>query len=688
MPRPSSPATPSAARVPVRGAPSDRPRRRRGRILLLVLGVLGFTAYFAFSTFFFNPFEGTFGRIEFVVPATVDFFVRKADLARDFEGFPRPRGFGDLERNPVWPAFLESEEYGGLERRHAIRDRLANLEGALARVPQFDAMRDLLGREVAVAGTFRGPDLAQASAAFYARISWRMKLGLAGLRYGWIRDRVVPGLDVRTGEGNTLVLAGAAGGRDLHLARDRDLLVASTDPALVRAARDLVVKRGEGSLGLSAKFHDGIEVRRSGTPDADEVELFLDASGLSQALGRPFAWPPASGGLGERLGASFFSAACVRETSGVARLGGGLELHLRLDLNADLLGPLTKKLYAALPKAEFARDVTGLAAMAPRKTFLLGFARGDVGDILKAGFASLDRDQQRLVHDRFKGTGKYADATAFLEEFAGVVKDRAGLLLRRNDYPRIGGDVRQGGDPKNDGYPCPCWTLVFWMRNREKAREILDYFLVQRSRFSVEDTFTIDITGGHKAWEFHTPQVPGTGEIAVLTAGDLLFVGNSYKFLREILDAWVAATPGRTLLDDPEFEASTRDLGAALNAFVYANGPLWAENLRELAPRWVEGGSLPDYEAERPKAKARILRERHPQFVGKNLPKAVEDEVERLVDAEMEALTAREKSTQEPKLLSTYLDRIRWLEGIPSVSLLVSTDPRRIEAAGRVRVRW
>ncbi|MGH7149738.1 MAG: hypothetical protein ACREIU_03510, partial [Planctomycetota bacterium] len=182
MPRPSSSATPSAARVPVRGAPADRPRRRRAKILLLVLGVLGFTAYFAFTTFFFNPFEGTFGRIEFVVPATVDLFVRKADLARDFEGFPRPRGFRDLERNPVWPAFLESEEGAALERRHAIRDRLANLEEALARVPQFDAMRDLLGREVAVAGTFRGPDFAQASAAFYARVSWRMKLALAALR--------------------------------------------------------------------------------------------------------------------------------------------------------------------------------------------------------------------------------------------------------------------------------------------------------------------------------------------------------------------------------------------------------------------------------------------------------------------------------------------------------------------------
>ncbi|MGH7149952.1 MAG: hypothetical protein ACREIU_04610, partial [Planctomycetota bacterium] len=489
-------------------------------------------------------------------------------------------------------------------------------------------------------------------------------------------------------EGNTLVLAGAAGGRDLHLARDRDLLVASTDPALVRAARDLVVKRGEGSLGLSAKFQDGIERRRSEEADADEVEFFLDASGLSQALGRPFAWPSGAGALGERLASSLFSAATVREVSGVGRLGGGLELHLRLDLNADLLGPLTKKLYAAMPKAEFARDVTGLAAMAPRKTFLLGFARGDLGDLLRAGFASLDRDQQRLVHDRFKGTGRYADATAFLDEFSSVVKDRAGLLLRRNDYPRIDKPVRDGGDPKNDGYPAPCWTLVFWMRNREKAREILDFFLVQRTRFAVEDTFTIDITGGHRAWEFHSPQVPGTGEIAVLTVGELLFVGNSWKFLREILDVWAAAGPGRTLVDDPDFEAATRDLGAALNAFVYANGPLWAENLRELAPRWVEGASLPDYAAERPKVKARIVRERYPQYAGKNLPKAVEDEIEGLVDAEMEALTARQQAAEEPKLLSAYLDRIRWLEGIPSVSLLLSTDPRRIEAAGRVRVRW
>ncbi|HET6203204.1 MAG TPA: hypothetical protein VFI25_10430 [Planctomycetota bacterium] len=686
MPRPSTSATPAARAASPRPT-AERPRRRGLRILLLVLGVLGFTAYFAFSTFLFNPLEGSFGRIEFVVPATVDFFVRKADLARDFEGFPRPRGFGDLEASPAWRAFLESEDFVALDRKHALRGRLDELEGALRRAPAFDLLRDLLGREVAVAGTFHGPDLAQASAALYARVSWRVKLALGAVRYGWLRARFAPDLEVRRGPGDTLVFGGVAGGRDLHVARDRDLLVASTDPALVRAAREFVVQRGRDSLGLSAKFHDGIEVRRSGEPGADEVEFDLDVLGLSQALGRPFQWPSATGSFGERLAASVFSAASVREASGVARFRDGLDLRLRLDLNADLLGPVTKKLYG-WPAAEFARDVTGLAALAPRKVFLLGFARGDVGDLARAAFNALGRDAQRLLHDRFKGTGRYPDALAFLDELAGVVRDRVGGMLRRNDYPRRAGPVEQGGDPPNDGWPGPCWTSVFWMRNREKVREILDFFLVQRTRFAVEKTFTIPVTGGHQAWEFHSPQVPGTGEIAVLTAGDLLFVGNSYKFLQEILEVWVAASPGRKLLDDPEFEAGTRDLGASPNLFVYANGPLWAENLRELAPGWVEGLSTPDYASERPKAKSRIARERYPQYAGKTLPKEVEEEVERAVDAEMERLTAQARSREEPKLLSGLLDRIRWLDAAPSVSLLVSTDPRRIEAEGRLRVRW
>ncbi|MEY2784352.1 MAG: hypothetical protein RL277_556, partial [Planctomycetota bacterium] len=60
------------------------------RILLIVSGVLLFAGFFAFTTFFYSPFESDLEvDLAAVAPRDVDFFVARADLQGVIGEFPR-----------------------------------------------------------------------------------------------------------------------------------------------------------------------------------------------------------------------------------------------------------------------------------------------------------------------------------------------------------------------------------------------------------------------------------------------------------------------------------------------------------------------------------------------------------------------------------------------------------------------
>jgi hypothetical protein len=661
---------------------------RRRRRVLLVLGVLAFTAYFAFSTFVFNPLEGSFGSVEIVVPRTVDFFVRKTDLERGVPRFPRPVFYESLAASESWEAFLRSDLFAGIDAKWRIREGLQDLEREIAEVP-FEPIRDLLGREVVVAGNFAGPDLSRAAVALYARVSWRVKLALALVRFAAVRSRIAPDLRVRE-EGGMLIFEGAVAGRDLFVRRLKDLLVVSFDAGLVRAVKELRGAEGQGSLGLSSKYHDAVEARRAEfLGDANEAEIYLDAAALAQARGKPFAWPdPSSTDLAARIASRFFSLDAVLALGGLLRFGGGLEADFRLELNTDLLGPLPKKLYAA-PSGDLNDEVMRwVATMAPREVFLLGYARADVGDLARAALDALTPEARRLVDDAFRGTGQYADASLFVEAFAPAVENRLGIILRRN-YPR------SPEDPPNDGSPAPCFALIFQIRGADGAKrieQIREFFITHGVRFGITQPWEIPITGDYRAIEYWCPAVRGTGEIAAVTTGNTLVVGNSWKFLSEMIAVFFATTPGRRLSEDESFRAMVEDLPEATKAFAYLHFDRFAQVMRDHVPRLVAADLDAEveeaYVRERPKVRERVIREQFPTWAGRSLPAEVSEQIERAVDDAMESVRLEIYSRGEAAARQKLLDRIAILGALPEARIHVTTDARRIEARAKVRVEF
>src|ERR1700752_4069886 len=143
-------------------------------LFLLLLGGL-----WAFSFFFFSPFEGGYDYpIASLIPRDVDFYAAKAQLSRDFEPFPR-LAFLDAVQAGAGGKGIQELGVRELVGRWKIEEGLKELESVLAQLPvHVDPLAIFGGEELAVAGNFAGVRLEDAQWAVYGRASWLRELAV------------------------------------------------------------------------------------------------------------------------------------------------------------------------------------------------------------------------------------------------------------------------------------------------------------------------------------------------------------------------------------------------------------------------------------------------------------------------------------------------------------------------------
>jgi len=163
-------------------------KRRILKYFLIGLSLLVLGALWAFSTFFFNPFEDRYAfDLASLVPREVDFYVSKAELRRDFDPLPRPAFADEFLADERGQAFLELQSVAELLDGLELEETLAPLEESLAQLPvQADPLSIFGGTDVAVAGNFQGTTLEQANWAVYGRANWMGKLGIELVESGFL----------------------------------------------------------------------------------------------------------------------------------------------------------------------------------------------------------------------------------------------------------------------------------------------------------------------------------------------------------------------------------------------------------------------------------------------------------------------------------------------------------------------
>lgn len=582
-------------------------RRRLIRILLIVLVVVSFVGYFAFSTFLFNPLEGRYGAdLSTLVPRNVTFYVSKANLAGDFEADLTPR----FAATAAGQQLASTPEFQGLVADMKLADLQQQIATQLEQLPvSVDPLQLFGGSDLALAGYSEGRSIEQARWAAYGRISWSTKLAYALIGKGAV-DLGAQGITVQQQNG-LMSFSGGQLTQPLHVARLRDVLVVSNDLELANKASEFAARKGQDSLNQSATYHDEIETR---VESGEEAEVFLRYATLSESMGWPRDWPNrGSDNLAERVLSNVFQLGSLRELRGVADFTGGVDLKLSGGIDSDQLDKTRERLHRRkkIDKRDLALEV---ARLAPADSGLFAVIEMSVGDLLRAVVDALEPALVgNLETEIITPIFGYTSITPFLADLEAALDDRIAVIVRDDDYKR------EAGDPPNNGRPVLAWTVVLWQDDASLLEELRGKFASNPQRLGLRGApresggydsgvYSNIVAGGTRVYEYWNELVEGTGHISTASIGDTFLISNHYKMIGSVVDSLVSS--GRRSLADEAIY--TNSVSAGLDASTLA---IWLrpraiaaklrEQLRMTAEESLE--SRINWSVERPRIDREVL---------------------------------------------------------------------------------
>lgn len=659
-------------------------RSRFLRISLIVLGVLAFAGYFAFSTFFFSPTESDYpADVATLAPRDVDFFVAKARLRSAFSAPPRLAVQDQFDQSAAWQTWVASPEYAELDQQYALEANLARVKAELEAMP-VDVLAALAERDTAIAGYLKGATLEAADWALYARANWMGKLAVSSLRFPGLLGLDKQGLSVAESEGVT-TLSGGRLAKPIHLARIADVIVAGSSRELVAKALDLNARGAQESFGLSARYNDYIQNQRR-TVRGDDIEFSVDWRTAMERLGLSGAWPPKDAfDLGPRLAARLFQLESLRLVSGVIGFDSGIVMHAHADLSGEVMTPVQKSLYRIRGRdvAQIQRD---LAFITPADAHVCAHIEVDLGEFLNELYQSLDSATRQLLDEALRGTGQFTGTPALIDELDALFKGRVGLIVRDNDYP-----YNTEKDPPNNGRPTPAIAVVLWTENTDKAHRRIQQLqqLVSdnqarfglRGRTGQRAVYTNVLAGGNEVWEFWAPMIDGTGHITVSRNGDMYFITNTYALLSDVLKRFNRSENVKRLSERPDFAQVASEGRSSANLFAWFNPRATVPLLRRVAEENAldEVKSRINWDRERRTLETQVLRESFPGKETGQLDPSTQAEVDALVAPKLLELESRLLREQVPAMKAAMERRITYLEACSGALLTVTLDPKAID---------
>jgi hypothetical protein len=667
--------------------------RRTVKVALIVLAVIAFTGYFAFSTFLFSPLEGRFRYdVATLLPRDVDFFAAKANLKDDFTADLEPRFLGRFEATEWGQAILASPQWQTLSSTLAPEASVAQIRQELARLPiKIDPLAMFAGRDVAVSGYLTGSDLGSSRWILLGRANWMGKLAVSLLAYPGLLKLEQQGLKVKS-EGNRISLSGDRLPRPLHVARLKDVLMVSSDPVLIDSAFDFEAKQGQDSLGQSARYHDQIQARDD--VEHDELEVLVRYATLAPKLGLPAGIPrkQSANPLEAFLG-RLFQVDLIRELAGVARFSRGISMDFAGELVSENLDGRQKTLYRG--KDMESRELLADAAR---------YARADAGlfAVLDADLPSmlgmlLDSLEPALVSnietEVVRPVFQYANLQPLLADLDAAFKDRALFIVRPNDFPP------EPDQPiPNDGRPTLAWAVGLWVESPDKVQELQDKLTRNPQRIGVRGPqnadgsygggiFTNAVSGGLRVYEFWSPLVPGTGHIASMLDSKIFFISNHWLMLDQISrTVYDTESRSRSLADDGAFAGLVNTALATQTFALYLQPRNLGADVRRLFRRSAEDqmNSLIDWSVEGPRIRKAVLAESSPGKQLDDLSDAERAELEMLAGPKLDEFRADFRQKNLPVLLSRYERQWSAAEALDALYFSLRLEPKDFEIALRV----
>ncbi|MEO6594426.1 MAG: hypothetical protein ABIP94_06715 [Planctomycetota bacterium] len=633
----------------------SKPKPSRIRRLLKALGitVAALTVFLLLfvAAFIFNPFEGTLPELRDVVPRGVNFFGRKLRLAADFMSFPEPkfwpeladaRGFADVERGSL----VQGWKRDGLERslqqaRETFEQVRKDSDGWL------DIMRDVFGTEVIVAGYQQ--DYSQAPPrplsepwwCCYTRVTWRVKaaIGLAG--FGFVQSQLRNnGVDVSS-EGDLLVVKLRTAPGTFYVKRHLDVLMLANHKLLLEQSQRLIDgNRDEEPIGQMPAYTDGAQKRIERWADVNSVdppnafEFVVEPNAFDGFSRFAASWPNPQDkdSMNERVLASFLNLKGWQQiTGGIMFADKVLAATGQIGLNSKQHTPFQSTFY----RAEQQRREDWLdpfLRMVPADACAAAALRMPAGDFLHAMFEALEQPEKDLIDDgmkraSFQGT-QLTGTRDLIDRLKVAFLSRTGFVFRRN-VPDLSRDEKTGElqVPVTARSPMPQVAWVFWLRPNSSplVEELVTMLRSYYTTFNFRNVYHLPVkfAGGNfpePVTEFTNPQIPATGEIAMIVFRDFFVLSNSGPLIKDILRTRYGSEGTRSVVRLPEFEAAERELPSELNGLIWLHGENVIPVLDDYMAFAEAATELPDNDwllQSRPAAEDQIRRTRFPQYPSK-----------------------------------------------------------------------
>jgi hypothetical protein len=657
-------------------------KRKLLRNLAIILGSLVLFVLLFVAAFVFNPFEGSYPDVRDAVPRGVNFFVRKQRLADDFATFPEPKFWAELADARGWTELSNGPLVGGW-RQDGLDRALADAATTFEKVRQdsggwFDLMRDALGDEIVFAGYTQDYSvnpprpLAAPRWCCYARVSWRTKAALGVAGFGAVQTQMqAQGLEL-TADGEFLSIRSPQVREPMFLKRHLDLVMLANDKSLLEQSQRLIDgSRDEEPIATMAAYTDGIEKRlesweqANGVYGANAVEMVVEPNAFD-AFGRFAAkWPNANNkdSMNERVLASFVNLKGWQQLAGAVMFrDGALSFTGQIGLNSRQHTPFQASFYRA-EKQPRQQWLDPFLRMVPQSACAAAALRMPAGEFLTAMFDSLEPAERELLDDGMRRAtfqGQQLSGTRdLIDKLKVAFLSRTGFVFRRNQPDMSRDDKGELMVPVTARSPMPQVAWVFWLREGSDAmvEQFVTMMRTYYSTFGFRKVWHLKVPYGggtltEPVTEFTNPQIPATGEVAMIVFRDFFVVSNSGLLIKDILRTRYEADGAQSILALPEWSGEIEpELPSELNGLVWLRG-------RNLVPMFDDylafadaSGELPDPDwmrQSRPAAEDQVRRTRFPQYPSKaSMPRSMTEpggEFDQAVTAYLQDRWRRERT--------------------------------------------
>ena len=643
--------------------------------------------YFLFTVLFFSPFEEPFGRLDYIIPREVDCFLTKAHLENDFYDFPVPKFYSELEINRKWRTFTKTELYRELEQELALGDLVERIRADLAEVP-VDAVRDVIGRELAVAGNYRTGGELPVSYLVFFRASWKVKLAYELLTWGIVRSwSGNPDLENCTLAHNpegyiTLILPDE---REFYLKRESDLVVVGDSLELMRKVCELHAEGKSAidrSLGGSQGYFEKVaSVERQ---DTNYIDFHLNVDNSLKRVDWDEKWKTNDTDFSVMTAMKIFDTDFYRSITGALHLGKYIDLNAKVEFYTENVHK-AKTGFFGVDSIAIRERLDEYAAMLPDDTYLAACARVDLKPLLTIMDGNLEPELKKLI-DGFIADGrqfnrKFNVSTRYelIDLLTETFKDTVWFSLRPRDVDK----------PIQPGIqPLPIIALVFEIENgnhivtlEETLRE-----LQSNKRFKFEMWQYKDLYHNCRIKGFNPLGTDDIEQIAYTVLNEKYFIlSTSSLYIKDMLGAM--SSSGYSLKEDSGYGKGTRFLEPHGNLALYIDAVGLKGALDNYSAYWawqqVEAGF--DTTEERAKIRRNIIQRRFRRYAGvRDLPQDVEDEVTRLVEEEMLKLYSGLHEGRDPEFQARFMKYVSWIDLMDSLTLTVNVNRNDVDLGLRI----